>query len=92
MRLPKPKFLAKGPYRVKRLRDGARLLPVFALFLTILPMLWSPIGQGRALSQDLFYFFGLWLVLVLVAALFARGLMRRGKDNLADRLADLDED
>ena len=71
MRLPKPKFLAKGPYRVKRLRDAARLLPVFALFLMILPLLWSPLGEGRRLSRDLLYFFWLWLLVVIVAGLFA---------------------
>lgn len=78
MRGPRrPVFLAPTPYRRRRLRDAARLLPLAAILLLILPALWSPMGEGdRRLSGDVVYFFLLWLGLILVAAAFAPGLSR----------------
>jgi hypothetical protein len=71
----KPLFLARIPYRRRRLRDAARLLPVLGAFLMILPWLWSPPGTGmRLTSGDVVYFFLIWIILVLVAAAFAPGL------------------
>jgi hypothetical protein len=68
-------FLARVPYRRRRLRDAARLLPVFGAFLLILPVLWSPPEAGqRSMSGDVVYFFVIWGLLVLVAAAFAPGL------------------
>ena len=93
IRRPRAHFLAPAPYRAKRLRDAARLLPLLGVFLMVLPVLWSPIGTGRLLSRDLFYFFGIWALLIAIAAAFARGLMRRSEqETLADRLAPADED
>jgi hypothetical protein len=73
-----PLFLARIPYRRRRLRDAARLLPVLGAFLMILPLLWSPPGTGmRLTSGDVVYFFLIWIVLVLAAAAFASGLAGR---------------
>jgi hypothetical protein len=70
-----PMFLARIPYRRRRLRDAARLLPVLGAFLMVLPLLWSPPGTGtRLTSGDVVYFFLIWIALVLVAAAFATGL------------------
>ncbi len=78
-------FLARQPYRRRRLRDAARLLPVLGTFLFVLPALWSPPGDGlRLLSRDVIYFFGFWAVLIAVAALFARGLTRPAADEDED--------
>lgn len=80
MRRPRrPLFLGRIPYRRRRLRDAARLLPVFGAFLFILPVLWTPVGEAgaegtRLLSGDVVYFFTVWLALVLIAAGFAPGL------------------
>jgi hypothetical protein len=82
----RPLFLAPRPYRRRRLRDAARLLPVFGGFLVIVPVLWSPPAEGaRRLSGDV-YFFAIWLLLVAAAAAFARGLSRQagGKDEDED--------
>ncbi|WP_431299589.1 hypothetical protein [Tabrizicola sp. BL-A-41-H6] len=81
MRRPKrPMFLARAPYRRRRLRDAARLLPVFGIALLILPLLWVDDGAERRLSSsDVIYFFVLWTLLIVVAALFAPGL-RSGDD------------
>ncbi len=86
MRRPKPPlFLARAPYRRRRLRDAARLLPVLGVFLLLLPLLWTS-ESGMALrSGDVIYFFTIWLVLIALAAAFAPGL--RGGDG-----ADEEED
>ncbi|MDP3263233.1 MAG: hypothetical protein U1E06_21805 [Tabrizicola sp.] len=74
-RLKRPMFLARAPYRRRRLRDAARLLPVFGAALLILPLLWADEGAERRLSSsDVIYFFALWCLLIVVAALFAPGL------------------
>ena len=81
----RPLFLARIPYRRRRLRDAARLLPVFGTFLFILPVLWSPAGEGqRLLSGDVVYFFLTWARLVLVAAAFAPGLSAAGEEDEED--------
>ena len=80
-----PLFLGRIPYRRRRLRDAARLLPVFGAFLLILPVLWSPPGETlRTTSNDVVYFFGVWLLLVLIAAAFAPGLDSGGRDEDED--------
>ena len=76
MRRPRrPLFLARIPYRRRRLRDAARLLPVFGTFLLILPVMWSAPGTTlRITSGDVVYFFVIWALLIGVAAIFASGL------------------
>lgn len=72
----RPVFLGRIPYRRRRLRDAARLLPVFGLVFLLLPILWSPAQGLRVLSRDLVYLFAVWLGLIAVAAAFAPGLSR----------------
>jgi len=76
MRAPRsPLFLARRSYRARRLRDGARLLPVFGTFLVLLPVLWVPdVTAVRDTAPDGIYLFVVWAGLVGVAALMARGL------------------
>jgi hypothetical protein len=75
--MKRPVFLPATAYRLRRLRDAARLLPLAGLFLLTLPALWSPPGGvGRQVSSDIAYFFAVWAILVVVAALFAAGLSR----------------
>lgn len=79
MRRPKrPLFLARAPYRRRRLRDAARLLPILGLFLLLLPLFWTPTGRMALTANDVIYFFTVWLCLILLAAAFAPGL--RGGD------------
>ncbi|WP_283178097.1 hypothetical protein [Gemmobacter sp. 24YEA27] len=72
----RPLFLGRIPYRRRRLRDAARLLPVAGAFLMILPILWTPAGGdgNRLLSSDVIWFFVTWALLILAAALLAPGL------------------
>jgi hypothetical protein len=86
MRRPKPPlFLARAPYRRRRLRDAARLLPVLGVFLLLLPLLWTPDSRMALTSGDVIYFFMVWIVLIGLAAAFAPSL--RNGDG-----ADPDED
>lgn len=83
MRRPKqPLFLARAPYRRRRLRDAARLLPVVGIFLLLLPLLWTADTRMALRSGDVIYFFLVWLGLIGVAAAFAPGL--RGGDGTDD--------
>lgn len=76
-RRPRIPFLPRSGYRLRRLHDAARLLPLFGLFLLILPILWSPVEDDhRRTASDGLYLFGVWTGLILVAAIFARKLAR----------------
>lgn len=71
-----PLFVAQRSYRLRRLRDGARLLPFLGGFLFLLPILWAP-GQTdqRDTAPDGIYLFAIWGVLILIAGFLSRRLM-----------------
>jgi hypothetical protein len=80
-RLRRIPFLPRRDYRLRRLHDAARLLPLFGLFLIVLPILWSAPGDAmRRTASDGLYLFGVWIGLILIAALFARPLAARPAD------------
>ena len=71
----KPLYVAPQSYRQRRLRDAARLLPILAVFLIILPMLWGQAGSDlRSSGLDAIYLFVVWLCLIIAAAVLARRL------------------
>ncbi|SMX38127.1 hypothetical protein [Octadecabacter ascidiaceicola] len=68
-------FLERSSYRQRRIRDGARLLPIVALVLMILPLMWprnSP--EQNQTSDGIIYIFGLWIFLVFVSLFLSRVL------------------
>ncbi|MEH7829228.1 hypothetical protein [Gemmobacter denitrificans] len=70
-----PVFLARRSYRLRRMRDAARLLPIAGAFLFLLPILWEPDrSASRDTATDGIYLFVIWALLVLIAALMAPGL------------------
>lgn len=70
-----PLFLKRKSYRLRRLRDAARLLPILGGFLVLLPVLWTPgASSGADTAWDGIYLFSVWLVLVAAAAALAPGL------------------
>ena len=77
-RTPSPIFLERRRYRMRRLADLARMLPVVGAAGVLLPLLW---GEGTATSGALIYLFGLWAVLIVVTAAISRAL---GEDGDAD--------
>ncbi|MGL6211452.1 MAG: hypothetical protein ACRC14_16645 [Paracoccaceae bacterium] len=76
MRRPRaPLFLAKSGYRRRRLHDAARLVPVFGVFLILLPILWSPAEtEARDTASDGIYLLVVWAGLIAIAALLAPAL------------------
>ncbi len=73
--MKRPLFLARRSYRQRRLRDAARLLPILAGFLIILPMLWGDAESDlRRTATDAIYLFAVWLFLIIAAVLVARNL------------------
>ncbi len=67
-----PVFLERRRYRLRRLMDALRLLPVVGVLLWMFPLLWP--SQGAATidrvptSQALIYIFTVWIVLIVVSA------------------------
>jgi hypothetical protein len=70
----RPLFLDPDRYRKRRLMDASRMLPVLGAFLFLLPVLWKPEVSGHSTAIEGVYLFVVWLVLILLAALFAPGL------------------
>ncbi|MGY6549705.1 MAG: hypothetical protein ACXIU7_11985 [Roseinatronobacter sp.] len=76
MRRPRsPEFLARESYRVRRLMDAARLLPLFGFLLLLLPLLRpGPGGAAPPTAGESVYLFLVWLGLILIALILSRGL------------------
>ncbi|WP_127900651.1 hypothetical protein [Solirhodobacter olei] len=69
----RPLFLARQSYRLRRLMDAARLLPVLGLFLFLVPVLWGPPSSHSTVTDGIYLFF-VWLVLIVCAFLLSRAL------------------
>ena len=75
MRRPRPPlFLARAVYRIRRLRDAARLLPVVGLFLMLMPLLWGGDGGSDRGGGAVVFVFVVWALLIAGAALLAPAL------------------
>lgn len=76
---PVPLFLERRSYRQRRLMDAARLLPLLAAVLWVVPLLWPKGAQeGTATSTAILYLFGTWLGLAVLAFLISRRLVDEG--------------
>ncbi len=70
-----PLFLERRSYRQRRLMDAARLLPVLAALLWLVPLLWPrSAAQAEAAgaatvtsSSAILYIFGVWTLLAVIA-------------------------
>lgn len=76
-RAPSPLFLARRPYRQRRVMDAARLLPMVGGVLFVLPVFWSgdPFRAGSTAWGGL-YLFAVWAGLIAGAALLSGRLGR----------------
>ncbi|SFS47217.1 hypothetical protein SAMN04488040_0487 [Sulfitobacter marinus] len=76
-----PLFLARRSYRFRRLMDAVRLLPVLALALWMVPLLWPVPDTGAdpeiTTSHTLRYIFGVWLGMILLALFLWRRTARK---------------
>ena len=72
-----PVFLARRTYRHRRLADAARLLPIAAGVLMVVPLLWQGPGGNPGTAPVMIYIFVLWAVLVGLSALVSWHLRAR---------------
>ena len=80
---PRSVFVERSVYQRRRMGDAAFLLPVFGALLLCAPVLWpgpadveDEVVRGIAMSGAILYIFGVWVVLILLTALFG-ALVRR---------------
>lgn len=72
-----PEFLARESYRMRRLMDAARLLPVFGLLLFLLPILrLSPASEAPPTAAEAVYLFAIWVALIALAFVLSLVLRR----------------
>lgn len=88
MRPPvEPLFLARQTYRMRRLKDAARIMPFVAAFLFIVPTLMAEDGST---ARGKIYIFLVWLGLIVATGLLARRLMADERSE-AEEAAELPE-
>ena len=78
MKLPRtPPFLARDSYRLRRLMDAARFLPVFGFVLLFLPLMREDPETGAlSTASEGVYLFAVWLALIIGTWLMSRGLRK----------------
>lgn len=67
-------FLERASFRRRRLGDAARVLPVAALLLLLLPVWWLP--GAFASAEAVIWIFVFWAVLIVLIWLLHRALIR----------------
>ncbi len=76
MKLPhSPQFLARDSYRIRRLMDAARFLPVLGLVLLLLPLMRHDYStEAPPTAVESVYLFAVWIMLIVVAFVMSVGL------------------
>lgn len=59
-------FVQPQNYRVRRMVDGLRILPLVGAFLIVMPLFWGSAGSAVKSSAVMLYLFGVWAVLILL--------------------------
>ncbi len=77
---PDPNSSSRASTRQRRLLDAANLLPLLAIVLMLIPILWA---TGRSASSALVYVFSVWMVLIGLSGMLSRSLSRIAR--IADR-------
>ncbi|WP_295046988.1 hypothetical protein [uncultured Paracoccus sp.] len=70
----RPLFLERASFRRRRLGDAARVLPVLATVLILVPVWWVPAQVSFAAGAV--WLFGLWAGLIAAVWLLHRALLR----------------
>lgn len=78
MRPPRtPEFLARESFRLRRVMDAARLLPVVGFILVLLPLLrHSPETEAPPTASEAVYLFAVWAGLIVIAYALSLWLRR----------------
>ncbi|MGP9788415.1 hypothetical protein [Roseinatronobacter sp. NSM] len=79
MKLPSRniQFLARDGYRMRRLMDAARILPVIGFVLLLLPLMRQGAGtDSPPTASEAVYLFVVWIGLVVTAFVMSLGLRR----------------
>lgn len=84
-RAQQPLFLARAVYRKRRLRDAARMLPIFG-FVLLTSVMWNVSARAWV------YVFAVWLGLIVLAAILARGLGQEVDESRRDSVDELPAD
>ncbi|WP_412562426.1 hypothetical protein [Thalassobius sp. MITS945101] len=67
-----PLFLERRSYRLRRLMDGARLMPFLGAALWAVPMLWTREGEAAiSTSRAMLYIFLVWFCLSCLAGILS---------------------
>lgn len=70
----RPLFLERASFRRRRLSDAARVLPVLALLLILVPVWWVP--DRVSFTGGAIWLFGLWAMLIAAIWALHRALRR----------------
>ena len=70
---PEPISPSETSTRQRRVIDAANLLPLLAIVLVVIPILWA---TGRTTSSALVYVFSVWMVLIGLSGFLSRSLSR----------------
>ncbi len=70
----KPLFLESASFRRRRLGDAARVLPVLAAVLFLLPVMWAP--KAVSFGAGVVGLFALWAALILAIRALHHALIR----------------
>ena len=62
-------FLAKDTYRLRRMRDLARAVPIIGSILLVMPLLWI---EGTHNSAAVVYIFAVWVFLIILSAAISK--------------------
>ena len=84
----RPLFLERASFRRRRLGDAARVLPVAATALMLVPVWWVP--RSLSFAGGAVWFFGLWAALIVAVMALHRALLRA--ESVAARAAGDDPD
>ena len=71
-----PMFLRPQSYKLRRLVDGARMLPALGAVLVYIPLLWQAGSMPVSTVGAGLYLFGIWFGLILLAGALAPALRR----------------